>query len=406
MATITVKGGEALGGTVTVSGSKNAALPIIFATLLTRGQSIVHRVPDIGDVRVALAIIESLGARCERSGDTLLIDTDRLAFRRPDDSLVSRIRASTYLLGASLARFGRAYIQSFGGCDFCKRPIDLHLLASSTFGASVHGDTVLSHGLRGASLRLPKASVGATVNAILLATTASGESRIENFAREPHIFNLIDYLRSAGADITVTEGAIMIRGRELSGGEVTVEGDPIEAGTYAALSAITGGNITVRGVSYGALKSFFAPFTEAGSALDTEDGITLRTLPRGQVAIVAEPYPGFPTDLQPIAAPILACAHGGTVEDRVWQGRLGYLAALAPFGVSYRAYPTGAEIFHSELRAADTVAPDLRGGAAALLMALVAEGESRIRSAEIIARGYESIEKKLRTLGAEIRIDN
>lgn len=406
MATITVKGGEALGGTVTVSGSKNAALPIIFASLLTRGQSVIHRVPDIGDVRVALDIIESLGARCERSGDSLLIDTERLTFHRPDDSLVSRIRASTYLLGASLARFGRAYIQSFGGCDFCKRPIDLHLLASSTFGASVHGDTVLSHGLRGASLRLPKVSVGATVNAILLATTASGESRIENFAREPHIFNLIDYLRSAGADITVTEGAIMIRGRELSGGEVAVEGDPIEAGTYAALSAITGGNITVRGVPYAALESYFAPFREAEAVLDTEDGLTLRTLPKKQVAIVAEPYPGFPTDLQPIAAPILACARGGTIEDRVWQGRLGYLAALAPFGVSYRAYPTGAEIFPSELRTADTIAPDLRGGASALLLALAVRGESRIRSSEIIARGYESIEKKLRTLGAEIRIDN
>ena len=406
MATITVKGGEALGGKVTVSGSKNAALPIIFASLLTRGQSIIHRTPDIGDVRVATAIIESLGARCERSGDTLIINTERLVFRRPDDSLVSQIRASTYLLGASLARFGRAYIQSFGGCDFCKRPIDLHLLACRTFGADVCGDGIFSHGLRGGTIKFPKVSVGATVNAILLAATASGESRIENFAREPHIFNLIDYLRSAGADITIEKNAIIIHGRELSGGEVTVEGDPIEAGTYAALSAITGGNITVLGVSYASLEAFFAPLLEAGAHLDTDGGITLRTLPKEQTSIVAEPYPGFPTDLQPIAAPILACANGGTLEDRVWQGRLGYLAALAPFGVSYRAYPTGAEIFHSELHAADTIAPDLRGGASALLIALAARGESRIRSSEIIARGYENIEKKLRTLGAEIRIDS
>jgi UDP-N-acetylglucosamine enolpyruvyl transferase len=217
---------------------------------------------------------------------------------------------------------------------------------------------------------------------------------------------LIDYLRSAGADITVEKNAIIIHGRELSGGEVTVEGDPIEAGTYAALSAITGGNITVLGVSYASLEAFFAPLLEAGAHLDTDGGITLRTLPKEQTSIVAEPYPGFPTDLQPIAAPILACANGGTLEDRVWQGRLGYLAALAPFGVRYRAYPTGAEIFPSELHAADTIAPDLRGGASALLIALAARGESRIRSSEIIARGYESIEKKLRTLGAQISVDD
>ena len=406
MATITVKGGEALGGRVMVSGSKNAALPIIFASLLTKGESVLRRVPDIGDVRVAVNIIESLGARCERSGDTLLINTERLTFRRPDDSLVSQIRASTYLLGASLARFGIAAIQSFGGCDFCKRPIDLHLLACRAFGADVRGDSIFSHGLRGASIRFPKASVGATVNAILLAATAHGSSRIENFAREPHIFNLIDYLRSAGADIEVFESAIIIHGRELHGGDVTIEGDPIEAGTYAALSAITGGNIIVLGVNSASLESFFAPLISAGVLIDTGDGIILRTLPRGQVSIVAEPYPGFPTDLQPIAASILACARGGTLEDRVWRGRFGYLAALAPFGVKYRDYPTGAEIFPSELHGADTIAPDLRGGAAALLIALAAKGESRIRSSEIIARGYENIEKKLRTLGAEIRIDN
>lgn len=406
MATITVKGGEALGGRVTVSGSKNAVLPIIFASLLTKGESVIRRVPDIGDVRVATGIIESLGARCERSGDTLLINTERLTFRRPNDNLVSQIRASTYLLGASLARFGIAAIQSFGGCDFCKRPIDLHLLACRAFGADVRGDGIFSHGLRGASIRFSKASVGATVNAILLAATAHGSSRIENFAREPHIFNLIDYLRSAGADIQVLENVIIIHGRELHGGDATIDGDPIEAGTYAALSAITGGNITVLGVSYSALESYLAPLLEVGAQLDTDGGITLRTLPKEHTSIVAEPYPGFPTDLQPIAAPILACARGGTIEDRVWQGRFGYLAALAPFGVRYRAYPTGSEIFPSELRAADTIAPDLRGGAAALLIALAAVGESRIRSSEIIARGYENIEKKLRTLGAEIRIDN
>lgn len=404
MGTITVNGGVSLRGSVRVGGSKNAALPIIFASLITRGESVIHRLPDIGDVRVAISIIESFGARCERSGDSLLINTERLTLARPDDKLVSAIRASTYLIGASLSRFGIAYIQPFGGCGFCTRPIDLHILACRTMGATVGDGVIISRGLVGADMRFAKVSVGATVNAIILAATARGESRIENYARESHVFNLIDYLRSAGADITVTDEAITVRGRELLGGEITVEGDPIEAGTYAALSAITGGGITVLGVEPQLLDSFFDPLVSRGAVLDKSEGITLRSPPCDRVEIIAEPYPAFPTDLQPISAPLLASAEGGTLEDRVWRGRFGYLDALAPLGIEYKAYPSSAEVFPSRIRAADTIAPDLRGGAAALMTALAAKGESRIRFSEIIERGYESIEKKLRALGAEIKI--
>ena len=406
MGTIIINGGRPLRGKVAVSGSKNAALPLIFGTIITRGQSVLHSVPDIGDVDVALKIIEGLGAKVERCGTDVLVDTTRLIYRKPPDELVAKIRASTYLIGSLLSRFSVAELQPFGGCNFCTRPIDLHLLACRTFGADVSGDRIIAHRLRGATLRLPKVSVGATVNALLLSATAHGVSRIENYARESHVMGLVDFLRSAGADITLEDDAITVVGRELSGGEAFVEGDPIEAGSYAAISALTGGEITVTGVSHSELSSFLAPLIEGGARVDTEDGIKLISPPTRQVSIIAEPYPAFPTDLQPITAPLLALGEGGTIEDRVWRGRFGYLAALAPFGIQYKAYPSCAEIFKSRLRAAHTDAPDLRGGAAAMILALAAKGESRITSSEIIARGYEKIEEKLRALGADIKIEN
>ena len=405
MRTIVIDGGRPLFGRVAVSGSKNAALPIIFSTVITRGVSLLHNVPDIGDVRTALDIIQGLGAKVTREGSDLFIDTRRLVYSTPSASAVAKIRASTYLLGATLSRFGTARIQPFGGCNFCDRPIDLHLLACRTFGAAQRDDTLYSHGLIGATLKLPKPSVGATVNSLILAAAAHGASRIEGYAREPHIFNLIDYLRSAGAEISITEDAITLVGGELSGGEVTVEGDPIEAGTYAALSAFTGGEVTVTGISPTALEPLLSMLSESGVSVDLSHGIRLSGTPRERIHITAEPYPGFPTDLQPIASVLLALGCGGTVEDRVWQGRFGYLAALAPFGVQYKIYPSGAEIFPSSPHAGNTVAPDLRGGAAALLLALFAGGESRIGGAEIIERGYEKLEAKLRPLGANIKIE-
>ncbi len=405
MARITVKGGSSLAGDVTVSGSKNAALPIIFATILTRGVSHIFGAPDIGDVRVALELIKEYGASVVRQGGELIIDTSVLHHARPRDELVSRIRASTYLLGASLSRFGIAELQAFGGCGFQTRPIDFHIMACESFGGTLAGDKIISHGLRGTRIRFPRASVGATVNALLLAASAKGESVIENYAREPHIFGLIDFLTSAGARIAVTDEAITVEGRELSGGVAVIEGDAIEAGTYAALSLLSGGNIRIRGVAPSALSSFFEPLLECGAELDTSDGIRLYGRLSSPANIVAMPYPAFPTDLQPIAATLLACGAGGIIEDRVWQGRFGYLSAIAPFGVRYLAYPSSAEIYPSELHSADTIAPDLRGGAAALLLALTAEGESRISCAETVERGYENIEEKLSSLGADVKIE-
>ena len=397
-----VKGGVALSGEIAVSGSKNAALPILFATLLTRGRSRLCGIPDIGDVRVAIELLRGFGAEVYSLDGELTVNTECLSYSRPDDALVSKIRASTYLLGASLARFGIAELQPFGGCGFQTRPIDLHILACKSFGASLACNKMISHGLVGAHIRFPKVSVGATVNALLLAATAKGVSVIENYAREPHISSLIAFLRSSGADITVTDEAITVVGGELHGGEVTVEGDPIEAGSYAALSLLTGGNIRVKGIEPEALSSFLMPLCRAGAEVDLTDGIRLYGRLGREAEIIASPHPGFPTDLQPIASTLLAAGSGGIIEDRVWQGRFGYLAALAPFGVSFSTYPSSARIFRSELRAADTVAPDLRGGAAALLIALLTEGESRISSAETVERGYENIEKKLRSLGADI----
>ena len=406
MARITVRGGLSLSGEVTVSGSKNAALPIIFSTLITRGVSRISGVPDIGDVRASLEIIEGYGASVLRCGSELIIDTSVLHYARPRDELVSKIRASTYLLGASLSRFGMVELQSFGGCGFQTRPIDFHIMACERFGAAVTEGKIISHGLCGTHIRFPRASVGATVNAILLAASSKGKSVIENYAREPHIFGLIDFLSSAGARISVSDEAITVEGRTLSGGSAVIEGDAIEAGTYLALSLLTGGNIRVKGVLPSALSSFLEPLLSSGAELDTDDGIRLYGRLSRKASIVAMPYPAFPTDLQPIASTLLLSGAGGIIEDRVWQGRFGYLSALAPFGARFSVYPSSAEIYPSELHAADTIAPDLRGGAAALILALTAEGESRISSLETIERGYENIKEKLSALGADVKIEN
>lgn len=409
MKQIRIRGGTPLFGEVCVSGSKNAALPIIFATIACKGKHRLDNVPDIGDVDTALRIIEQLGAKIIRSGTTLYIDTIELTYREPDESLTSRIRASSYLLGAMLARFGRCRLTATGGCNFSHRPIDLHIYAARTLGASVTEDTLYApDGLRPSVLRFPVASVGATANALIMAASADGVSEIYNYAREPHITALSSFLVSAGASIFFDDEKITVRGGSLSGGSAVMIGDMIEAGTYLAAGIITGGEVTVRGADSRELSSFVELLTALGCTVDCDtDTIRARAL-RGpdSVTVEAMPYPAFPTDLQPIAAPLIARLGCGMIIDRVWRERFGYLAALADFGVRYRSGDGCAEIYRSELHSARVTAPDLRGGAACLLCALAAEGESTINNAEIILRGYDSLDKKLRHIGAAVDIEN
>lgn len=401
MGSFIVRGGAALYGRVRVSGSKNAALPIIFASLITNGISKIHNLADIGDVRVALKIIEAYGARVTRMGYTTLIDTRELFYTDPPEREVASLRASTYLLSSSLARFGRAKICNFGGCNFGPRPIDMHLSALVSHGAKVENGELLAKELYPSEIDFHIRSVGATVNAIIAAAGTHGESIIRGIAEEPHIMTLISYLKSAGAEIELFGDTLTVSGGELIGGEVTVEGDMIEAGTFIAASIMTGGKISVSGANPEHLLSFTEQLSLSGVAINTDTSITAYGRPRAPMSFIAAPYPAFPTDLQPVTAPLLAHS-GGTLTDTVWQTRFGYLTELSKFGITSRRLGNTAEIFPSEIKAAEVCAPDLRGGAALLLAALAADGESIIHSAELVLRGYENLEEKLTLLGAEI----
>ena len=398
-----IKGGKPLYGSVTVSGSKNAALPVLFATLITHGESEIVNLPDIADVECAIDIIKFFGAEVERAGNTVYVNTEELEYAVPDCSFISRIRASTYLIGSCLARFGRAEIRQFGGCNFSNRPIDLHLMCAERFGAEASESGVSAMKLHSADIILPKKSVGATVNALLIASSIPSESRIIGGACEPHIDTLIEFLRSAGASISTEDGVITIRGGRLRGGKVYIPGDMIEAGTYLSAAACVGGCVRVCGFDSSELSSFVNVFRPTGVKLvDGERCLSLEGRPCKEVRVKTEPYPGFPTDLQPLVAPVLAVAHGGVIEETVWEGRFGYLDELRKFGVGYIVRANCAQIYPSTLRPARVRAVDLRGGAAAILAALSTDGESEVECAEVVGRGYENMAGKLRDLGAEI----
>ena len=404
MSDFLIRGNRALFGKIEISGSKNAALPLIFATLITDGTSVLRGVPSISDVAVALELVSSLGATVTVDGDTVTIDTSDLKYKKPSEESVSKIRASSYLLGANLARFKIAHIQSFGGCNFDSRPIDMHISAMTSFGATLNGDEITAKELFGSDIRFSKISVGATVNAILLAATAKGKSRIFGYAKEPHVISLIEFLRKCGADITLFDDRIEIFGARLSGAEATVIPDMIEVGTYSALSLMTDSDILVGAEYPEHLSSFFAALSSAGATVTQTDGFVKLTGGLDTfLHITAEPYPGFPTDLQPQTAPLLASCFGGIITERVWRRRFGYLSELEKFGVRYELSESGAFIYPSKIHSAEATVPDLRGGAALMMCALYAEGESVIHSAEIIKRGYADVVNKLRSVGADIK---
>jgi len=405
MKIIKVKGARQLFGSITVSGSKNAALPIIFATLITKGVSVIRNLPDIGDVRVALEIIEAYGATVERCGSTVRIDTGNLTYADPSPLLISKIRASTYLIGASLARFGKASVGNFGGCSFCARPIDLHILAAEALGAARRGNTFYADRLVGARILLPLPSVGATANALIMAASADGESIIFNYAKEPHVIALADYLSRAGAVIRFTDGALYVRGGTLGGAECSVIGDMIEAGSYLAAGLATFGEVRVSGLDFTELSPFLSAVSPIAS-LDVS-GSSVSLTPRStsqRLRVSCSPYPGYPTDLQPLIAPVLACYGGGEINDNVFPTRFGYLTELSRFGVRYRQGSASCSVYPSILHAADATAIDLRGGMAALICALCAKGDSRIYLADNILRGYSDPIGKLRMLGAELEL--
>ncbi len=405
MKKIIVNGGKRLEGEIRVGGSKNAALPIIFACFLINGVSEIDNLPHIGDVQIALDILRSFGGRVWRCEGKTYIDTTRLSYRAPDPKLASKIRASTYLLGGCLSRFGRCPIPNFGGCNFSPRPIDMHIDACLSLGARLCDGAVVCDRLRGADISFRLPSVGATVNAILLAASAEGETHISGCAREPHIDSLIDFLLSCGADIKREDRELCIVGRELHGGSISIIGDMIEAGSYLVLSLMSGGGITVNNCPTDHMQSFLDGLCDLGATYSVSgSSISAELLYPKYSSVTTSPYPGFPTDLQPIIAPLMAFGAGGEITDTVWRDRFGYLASLSHFGIVSDTRSGRAKIYPSTIQSGRSCAPDLRGGMACLITALSATGESEISDLDIILRGYEDLENKLRTLGADIKI--
>jgi UDP-N-acetylglucosamine 1-carboxyvinyltransferase len=346
-----------------------------------------------------------MGAEIFRDGDSLVVDTRRLEYKTPASELTSKIRASSYLLGSCLSRFGEVDITASGGCNFDQRPIDMHISAAKALGACISGNKLLAPTLHGNNISFDKPSVGATVNALLMAVGAEGETVIEGAAKEPHVFAVIDFLKAAGADIKFNGRSIEIKGRELHGADVEIIPDMIEAGTYLLLAPLTGGTVAVTGEVGKYLDSFFGVLRSAGVLVNSNE---LRTEVKGSVndyiEVTTQPYPGYPTDLQPQLCPLMAKYFGGSIRETVWRGRFGYLTALEKFGIKYKRADSLALIIPSDTHPGVAEAPDLRGGAACILAALMTEGKSEILMPEIIKRGYGSLCEKLSSLGADIKI--
>lgn len=399
-----VRGGRPLSGDIECGGSKNASLPVIFATLICPGVTYLCGLPDIRDVRVALEILSVFGAEVEREGDTCRIDTGDLHYSTPPPELLSSFRASTYLIGSAVPRFGRCPIGNFGGCNFSARPIDMHIAAARAFGAKMRGDALVTSGLHPATVTFANKSVGATVNALLLAAATEGESRIENPATEPHIIFLVSFLRSAGADIEISENSFTVRGGQLHGTSARVIPDMIEAGTYIIAGLVTGGRVRVRGVPPRELSALTSFLSSMGASVSSSDAaVSAVAASRLDYAeVTTAPYPGYPTDMQPQTAVLLAKNSGGKITDTVFPERFGYLSELAKFGIASARFSDGAVIYPSEIKNSGAKVCDLRAGAACLLAALAAEGESVISDDGMLTRGYSSLVSKLRSLGADI----
>ena len=410
-----VHGGTKLSGSVTISGAKNAAVAILPATLLVSGSCRIENVPDISDVRLLLEILRDMGAEIRRYGrNTLEIDCTRARNATAPIELVRRIRASYYLIGAELGRFGHAHVAMPGGCNFGVRPIDQHIKGFTTMGAEVSVEGGFIHTaakdgrLVGAPVYLDVVSVGATMNIMMAAALAEGTTTIENAAKEPHIVDLANFLNSMGADIKgAGTDSIKIRGVErLTGGTYCIIPDQIEAGTYMAAVAATGGQLLLKNIIPKHMDCITAKLQEMGVQVEEQDDTLLvrRSGKLRRTNVKTLPYPGFPTDMQPQITVALCLAEGTSmVTEGVWDNRYRYVGELTRMGAQIRVEGRSAVIEGVDhLTAASVQAYDLRAGAAMVIAALAAEGTSEVSNVHYIERGYEDIIGKLRNLGAQI----
>ena len=408
-----VTGGRPLQGEIKLHGAKNAVLPILAGALLGE-ETILHNCPRLTDVDAACNILEYLGQKVTREGQTVIIRPGTGGDYRIPDRLMSEMRAAIVFLGAVIARFGRAVVSMPGGCELGPRPIDIHLDCLRRMGVEIreehgHLDCRVKGRLHGARLTLPFPSVGATENVMLAAVLASGETSIHNAAREPEIADLADFLTACGARVRIApEGTVVIQGVErLHGAEHQVIPDRIAAATYLCAAAITGGRVRLTQARPDHLTAVLPAFEEAGCRVCTGPGEILLEAPARleRIRMVRTmPYPGFCTDAQSPLMAVTCLARGTSIfVETIFESRYKQVDELARMGARIKvdgrmAVVEGVERLHS----APMNCTDLRGGAALVIAALAAEGTSTIGQIRHIDRGYEDMDRHLRSIGAEI----
>lgn len=412
-----INGGKPLQGEVDISGAKNAAVAIIPAALMVDGICRIENMPQISDTDMLLTILTQLGAEVRViCPGTIEIDSRNVRFCDAPFELMRKIRASYYLIGAMLGRFGSAKTTMPGGCNFGVRPIDQHIKGMNALGADVDVRNGFVYAeetdgsLHGAKIYLDKVSVGATMNIILAATMANGRTIIENAAREPHIVDLANFLNSMGADVRgAGTDTVKINGVDrLHGGSYSIIPDQIEAGTYMAAAAATGGEVLVKNVIPKHLECISAKLRETGTIVqEYEDCVLVKGNGHLRKAnIKTLPYPGFPTDMQPQMGALLCMANGTSViTEGIYDNRFKYVNELRKMGADIQVDGRIA-IFEggAKLTGAPVMACDLRAGAAMVIAGLCASGKTEIEDIHFIERGYENFVGKLRKLGADISI--
>lgn len=412
-----ISGGKPLYGEVSLSGGKNAVVGIIPATVLVKGTCIIENVPKINDVSELVDIMRKMGADVEYLDErTLKIDCSNVVSYVADYDAVRKLRASYYLIGALLGRFGHARVGLPGGCDFVERPIDYHIKGFEALGATVnieHGIVVAdAEKLEGTSMNLDFPSVGATVNIMLAAVLADGLTVIENAGKEPHIVDIANFLNAMGAQIKgAGTDVIKIKGvSELHGGRYEIIPDQIEAGTFMAAAAAAGGRVTIKNVIPKHLESISAKIEASGATVEEFDDYIIVSrdaqTPINKVNIKTLPYPGFPTDMQSQMAALLCRADGTSIiTETIYSHRFKYVDELRRMGAEMTVDGNICVIEGVEkLTGAAVRACDLRTGVTLIIAALIAEGITEISEVRYIERGYENIVDKFRDLGANIKV--
>ena len=413
-----INGGKKLFGEVDISGAKNAAVAILPAALLNRGVSIIENIPDVQDINYLIDVLGRLGAKVERlSRNSVKIDANGELLTVADFEVLNHLRASYYIVGALLGRFGKAEVTMPGGCNFGERPVDLHMKGFEAMGADVSISNVFKAEkplpLKAANIYLDTVSVGATINIMIAAVLAEGTTIIENVAKEPHIVDVANFLNAMGADVKgAGTDVIRIKGVKELNKDITYTliPDQIEAGTFMIAAAGAGGNVLVKNIIPKHMEAISAKLEEMKITVE-EYSDSIRIISDGKIGkanLKTLPYPGFPTDMQPIAVALLTVA-GGTsiVTEGVWENRFQYVDELRRMGAHITVNGRMAVIEGIDrLKGGIINATDLRAGAAMVVAGLMATGKTVVKNIKYIDRGYEHFEEKLRAIGADIQRDS